>query len=256
MPRQSNSPIQTVVDIIIRVAFLLALVAWCFQTLAPFLNPVLWGLLIAVVLYPPYAVLASRLGGRRKLIATIITVLMLATILVPSYVFFESLVAGIRDLGTQMENNEFRVPPPTENVKDWPLIGDQTYAAWQLASENLDGALQKYEEQIASFGEAMLSSLVGTGLGILQFALSIIIAGILLATSEESIIGNDDVSVCLDTDSRLGAGGVGGNGGAIAGQRIDAKQAQEESDNNVSITVYGHFRGAKSRGEGRTAALA
>ena len=182
---QSNITIQTIVDIIIRLGFLLALIAWCFQILSPFLSPVLWGMLIAVVLHPVYISLTGRLGGRRKLSATLITMLMLAVILVPSYFFVGSLVSGIRDIGTQMENNEFRVPPPTENVKDWPLIGEKTYDAWFLASDNLDEALERYEEQIASFGKTILNSMVGTGLGILQFVLSIIIAGILLATSEQ-----------------------------------------------------------------------
>ena len=177
--------IQNVIDIIIRLGFLLALLAWCFQILSPFFDPVLWGLLIAVVLHPLYIGLTNRLKGRNKWSATIITLLMLAIVITPSYLFFDSMVEGVKTIGEQMENGEFRVPPPTEQVKDWPLIGDDTYAAWQLASQNLDAALEQYEEQIASFGGAMIGSIVDTGLGILLFALSIIIAGIFLANSKE-----------------------------------------------------------------------
>jgi len=181
---KSNSTIQIVVDIIIRVAFLFALIAWCFQILAPFFSPVLWGILIAVILYPMYKSLNSRLGGRSKLSATLIALIMLAIILIPSYFFVGSLVGGIREFGSKLESGEFRVPPPSNKVAEWPLIGESTYNAWNLASKNMDAAIERYEEQLSSLGKTLLNSLLGTGIGILQFALSIIIAGVILATSE------------------------------------------------------------------------
>lgn len=176
---------QTVVDIIIRVGFLIALIAWCFQILTPFFTPVLWGLLIAVILKPMYETLKSRLGGRGKMSATIISFVLVAIVILTSYVFFDSLVSGTRTIGTQLENNDFPLPPPSEKVADWPLIGEKTYKAWKLASENLDAALEKYDKQLSAIGKMMLNSALGTGLGVLQFILSIIIAGILLATSDK-----------------------------------------------------------------------
>ena len=54
---------ETVVNIIIRLAFLLLLTAWCFQILAPFVNPVVWALLLAIVLESLNMGLANKIGG-------------------------------------------------------------------------------------------------------------------------------------------------------------------------------------------------
>ena len=132
-----------------------------------------------------YETLKSRLGGRGKMSATIISFVLVAIVILTSYVFFDSLVSGTRTIGTQLENNDFPLPPPSEKVADWPLIGEKTYKAWKLASENLDAALEKYDKQLSAIGKMMLNSALGTGLGVLQFILSIIIAGILLATSDK-----------------------------------------------------------------------
>jgi predicted PurR-regulated permease PerM len=185
MSIDSQKTTSTVVDVLIRVGFLLILVAWCFQILTPFLGPVLWALLISVVLHPIYVKLSQKLGGKHKISATLITVAMLAIVIIPSYLLFDSLISGAKEIGTQMTNNEFTVPPPTEKVKDWPLIGEKTYNAWKLSSENLDEAMRQYEDQIASLGRTILDSVLGTSKGILQFVLSVIIAGVLLTYSKK-----------------------------------------------------------------------
>jgi predicted PurR-regulated permease PerM len=185
MSIDSQKTTSTVVDVLIRVGFLFILIAWCFQILTPFLGPVLWALLISVVLHPIYEGLAKKLGNRHKLSATLITLGMVAFIIIPSFLFFDSLAVGVREIGTQMTNNEFTVPPPTEKVKDWPLIGEKTYNAWKLSSDNLDQAMKQYETQIASLGRTILSSILGVGKGVLQFVLSVIIAGVLLTYSKK-----------------------------------------------------------------------
>ncbi len=182
----SNKNTKAVIDIIIRIGVLFILIAWCFQILSPFLNPVLWAILIAVALFPAYNALSNRLNGKRKLSAIIVTLVLLSLIIIPSLLFFGSLVEGAKTIGEQMVNEEFKIPPPTENVKDWPVIGGKMYESWLLASQNLDQLIGQYSQEIASFGSSLLGAVVGTGLGLLQFILSIIIAGVLLAKSEGS----------------------------------------------------------------------
>jgi predicted PurR-regulated permease PerM len=57
------------IDIAIRLGVLAVLVAWCFQILRPFVSPIVWGIIIAVALYPVYQKLNVKLGDRRKLTA-------------------------------------------------------------------------------------------------------------------------------------------------------------------------------------------
>ncbi len=184
MENDSSSLIKNAVDLTIRLGFLLLLIAWCLMILYPFLSPVLWGVIIAVSLQSLYERLKNKLGNRKKLSATIITIFFLCIILIPGYLMFESLVDGLKTIGSQLENGEFKIPPPKADVKDWPVIGNKLYVFWDLSSQNLDKAMVEYKEQISAFGHKMVSAFVGVGTGILMLALSIIIAGILLVNSE------------------------------------------------------------------------
>jgi len=172
------------IDVIIRIGFLSLLVAWCVMILVPFVTPVLWGVLIAIILYPLYSRLSKRLGGRTKLSSAVLTVLMLLIILAPSYLFFDSLIIGAQQIGSQLEQGKLNFPPPSNSVKDWPLIGEKTFEIWTLFDNNLDEAILQYQEQFTKLGKGILGIAMGTGKGILQFIFSIIIAGILLNYSE------------------------------------------------------------------------
>lgn len=186
-----NNLTKIIADNIIKIGFLAFVIGWCFLIIMPFLAPVLWAILISVILHPLYVNLANKLGGKKKLSATILTVAMLAIILVPSGMFMGSLVDGAQEIGTQLKDKEFSVPPPNAEVKDWPLIGKKAYAAWDLASSNLQGFVEKYNEELASVGGGILSRVIGTGMGILQFVLSVIIAGVLLTYSESGGLFTD-----------------------------------------------------------------
>jgi predicted PurR-regulated permease PerM len=145
---------------------------------------VLWGVIIAVAVLPPYRALTARLGGRRKLTAALLTVLALAFLLLPALKFFGEAIDGTRTLATQLDDGTLSVPPPPEKVSTWPLVGQPLEEAWSLASSNLETAIQRYEPQLKSIGRWLLSAGTGLGLGVLQFTISIIIAGVFLATSE------------------------------------------------------------------------
>jgi len=68
-PERKASPTGAAIDIAIRLGVLAVLVAWCFQILRPFVSPIVWGIIIAVALYPVYQKLNAKLGDRRKLTA-------------------------------------------------------------------------------------------------------------------------------------------------------------------------------------------
>ncbi|KPK56910.1 MAG: hypothetical protein AMS21_12220, partial [Gemmatimonas sp. SG8_38_2] len=69
-------------------------------------------------------------------------------------------------------------------VAGWPLVGEPLNDAWSLASTNLEAALERYEPQVKALAARLLSAMGGLGIGVLQFIISIIIAGVFLATSE------------------------------------------------------------------------
>jgi predicted PurR-regulated permease PerM len=163
----------------------LLILVWCGMIIFPFVTPILWGIILAVTLYPLYHWLLKLLKGKKGLTSTIITLLLLAVLLVPSILLISKIVGEVKDLKTAITGHTLVVPPPNAKVAEWPLIGPRIYEGWQLLSTNLESAVKTYHAQITKLGENLLSSMKGVVSNMLMFTISIIIAGVLLSGSEK-----------------------------------------------------------------------
>ena len=185
--RQPKDPIlKTAVDLTLKIGLLLLVIFFCFKILLPFVNILLWAMIIAIIIFPMYEKLGKNFGKRKKIASIIITAVILAILLIPSYWLVSSLVIGIRELGGSLGDGSFQIPPPAQEVAEWPLIGNWLYTNWLAASESLSQTVTEYLPEIRDIGEKLLGAFAGTGLGILQFALSTIIAGVFLTYSEDA----------------------------------------------------------------------
>jgi predicted PurR-regulated permease PerM len=178
-----SNHIATAVDIASKLGLLVILVLWCFHILSPFIMILLWGIIIAVSIYPLFTKLAGVLGNRFKLSAVLLTLILILAILLPTAILTESLVGGVH-LMVEKVNSGLNVPDPPDGVGQWPIIGRSVERAWRLAAENLELALLRFEPQLKSLSVWMLNAAVGSGLVVLQFLASIIVAGIILPNSE------------------------------------------------------------------------
>ncbi len=176
----------TAIAAALRIGFVGLLVVLSYLILKPFLFVIMWGIIIAVGIYPIFKKFAALLGNRKKLAATIITLFALTLLIVPSYFLMESAIGGIQNLAAELEEGTFKVPPPSEDVAEWPLIGKPVYDAWKLASVNLEGAIKTFEPQIKEFASSIFSSVLGLGSTVLLTLVSIIIAGALLAKADSA----------------------------------------------------------------------
>ncbi len=171
------------VDASIRIGLVIIIVAYCFQFIRPFLVPVLWGVIIAVAVYPGYRWLRSSLGERHRLAATLLALVGLALLIVPVFMLGGTFLDNMIALSQGLKEGTLVVPPPPEGVGTWPLIGERLEALWSQASQNLESTLQRFEPQLRVFGSWLLSTGAGTGIVILQFVIAIVIAGVLLASA-------------------------------------------------------------------------
>jgi predicted PurR-regulated permease PerM len=178
-----NSFMTKALEVTINLGLVVLLLLWCFKIVRPFVEVIVWGIIIAVAVYPFYNRLKSALGGRDGLSATLLTLLALIVLIVPAFLLSESLIDTVQDISSRLENGTLSIPPPSENVRAWPVIGEPLYNSWNLASENLGAALRKLTPDIKQMGGKLLSVVANTGAGILMFVISIIIAGVLLANS-------------------------------------------------------------------------
>ena len=181
---QEKSYMEMAIDIAIRIGVLALLIAWCFQILRPFIIPVIWGTIIAIALYPVCRKLSNLLGNRIKVAAAIITLIILLIIILPCIQMVGSMVDGMTYLNGWIQSGEIKVPPPPENIDSWPVIGNLLKSRWQEASENLMTTLTRFAPQLKAISLKLVESALGTTMGLLQFALSIIIAGVLMANAK------------------------------------------------------------------------
>lgn len=211
-PDATDSYLDKVTESVIRVGLVMLLLVWCFNILRPFITPVVWGVILAVAVFPAFRWLTTRLGGRSRLAAGILTASGFAVVLVPAALFAGSLV----DTGQQLTAQDlasYQAPPPPAEVRDWPLIGNTVYETWSQASRSLEPLLVKYASEIQEVALWLVGATVGTGMAIAQSLLSIVIAGVMLVQSA----GGERAAFRLS--NRL-AGGEGGRFVEMAARTI------------------------------------
>jgi predicted PurR-regulated permease PerM len=82
-----------------------------------------------------------------------------------------------------MKDGTLDLPPPPAGVADWPIIGTRLYDLWTTASNDVAKVVQQFAPQIKAALPKLLSATAGLGFTVLQFVLSIVVAGLLLANA-------------------------------------------------------------------------
>ncbi len=180
----SKYNVEKTVDLIIRLGVLFLLLEWCFEILHPFILISIWAIVIAIASYPAYRSLVKLLGKREKLASFIFIVLLLSILIVPSVLVTKSFYEGISHLRETYNEGQPLIPPPGQGTAGWPAIAKPVIAIWQSASDNLQATVTKYSDEIGVAGKWLLSALAGIGQGVLEFVVSIIVAGIMLVYAE------------------------------------------------------------------------
>ena len=171
----------TVIELAIRLALLGLLLFLSLTIIRPFIETIAWSVVLAVALYPVFSLVAKWLGGRRRLAAALITILLLLIVIGPATWLGLDLVDVMGKIYERLESGAISVPPPIATIKNWPLIGEQLFQFWELASTNLKAALVNAAPHLKPLGSSLLGAARSAGTGILQFFASVIIAGFLLS---------------------------------------------------------------------------
>ena len=180
-PAVDRRPSAPLWDTLIRVALVGGLAVLCFQVFSPFLRLIIWSIILAVVLYPMHQWLARRIGGRQKLASTVLVILGLALIVVPTWLLMNSFADSIHGFVSAMQQNTVQIPAPPERVKNWPLVGSKLFDTWSRAHGDLPGLIKTMQPKLGQLARDALSMVASIGGTMLLFLASFIIASILLA---------------------------------------------------------------------------
>ncbi|BBP97160.1 AI-2E family transporter [Burkholderia sp. SFA1] len=172
-------------DVLIRAGLVAVLAVFCFRVFVPFLDLMVWALILAVTLYPLQVRLRGPFGSKNGLIATLIILVAFVVILVPTYLLGVAVAESIERGMAVFKSGSFRIRPPAESVAAWPLVGQRIYDFWAQASTDMTGLAQRFAPQLKQAGLAVLGTVTGLGAGMLVFFLALIVAGIFMAHGEK-----------------------------------------------------------------------
>lgn len=179
-------PSKQIFNLAIQFLALGLLLTWCFKILLPFVSLVVWGVVLAVALYPLHQKLKKALNQKGTLAAVIITLVLLALILVPAIWLGSTTAREVKEFSANYAAGTLNIPKPTPGVKDWPLVGNKIYDIWSKSSTGVGDLAVQYPQQVKAVLGTGLGLLASTSKGVLLLAASIIIAGVFLSYSESS----------------------------------------------------------------------
>jgi len=90
-----------------------------------------------------------------------------------------SLAETVRMLLARFGDGSLAIPPPSEALKAWPLIGEKIYEIWQLASTNLQALVLEAAPYLKPLGTSLLSAAGSVGINLLKFTVALVISGFL-----------------------------------------------------------------------------
>jgi predicted PurR-regulated permease PerM len=179
-------------------ALLLILMLWiCLKLFLPFAPLLVWSLILAVTLYPVQQKLARQLGNRPRLSASIIAILGLLLLGVPSIMLGVPLIEQLIGSLIDWRNEGRSIPAPDASVKDWPLIGSALYEAWLAISDNLQGYLRSHADEVRAALSRVVSGTGGVITTVLTFAGALVIAVVIMVYGEQSSHGARRIAVTL-----------------------------------------------------------
>ncbi len=190
---QREEKVKLSIEIAIKLGLLAIVIYLSYLIAKPFIAIVVWGIIIAVALSPLIDSLENRFGHRKKIIIGL-TVTVIAALLIPSYAISGKVIESSQTIIEEMKDGSITLPPPTEKVKEWPIIGEKSYAFWDSASKNIKETLAPFSDDIKKMAKSIFSTL-GSGLAtIFIFVGSFIIAAVFLIGSERAVLFYKKVS--------------------------------------------------------------
>lgn len=171
-------------DVFIRAGLVLVLAMLCYKIFSPFLELMVWALILAVTMYPIHCRLAKILIEKQGLAATLLVFIGFVLIVVPTALLITSSSDSIHKLINSMNNNTLKIPAPSPNVADWPIVGKKVHAFWSMAHSDLPAVVQSLQPKIGDLAKQALRIVAGTGGNIIKMMFSFIIAGVIMAFGE------------------------------------------------------------------------
>lgn len=157
----------------------------CLQITAPFLRALTWAIIMAISTWPLFLRLHQRLGERKKLAATVLTIALALAFILPGVLLTASLTDGVQSIATLATDlTTLKLPDLPSWVTGLPIVGDRVASVWENARTDMGAAMEKLQPHIITATGWLLAEGAKLGLTLLEFLLAVVFTGILYVTGE------------------------------------------------------------------------
>ena len=173
---------------------LAALAVGCLVVLLPFLAPILWALIIALVTWPAFLHLETVVKGRRTLASSLMILLLISVLLVPLVVLATSLAEDAAGF-VQRVRAFFSegVPDPPAWLVGLPMVGEKLAAIWHDLAAGTISLGQYVPKAIQPVGNWLIQAGARIGEAVFDLTIGLLTLFFLYRDGEEA--GRDFVSI-------------------------------------------------------------
>ena len=160
-----------------RITIVTLLIIGVLWVLRPFLSPLLTALIIVIATWKPYHWMVRKLGNRKTLAASLMTILLTIIILIPMF-FLGGQVTKIAALLVDVIGQKLGQGPPT--APDWlinlPIVGDHILETWKHVFNDAS-SMSEILQRVYEPAKRLITGIAGgVANGVIQVLLAIFIA--------------------------------------------------------------------------------
>jgi predicted PurR-regulated permease PerM len=209
-------PSNDITRITLQVTSIGVMTAASVWVMRPFVPAVLWATMIVIATWPILLAVQARLGGRRGPAVAVMVVALTTLLVVPIWLGI-STIAENSDRISQLAQSLAKegLPPPPGWLERVPLVGEMAVGKWSEFSGHPDAFVARIQPHMKEVASWVAEKAGGLGATLIQFALTVLVSGILYASGESAARG------VLRFLRRL-AGERGENAGRLAGKAVRA----------------------------------
>ncbi|MFZ4687597.1 MAG: AI-2E family transporter [Polymorphobacter sp.] len=192
------------IDMALRLTLVAALVYACFRVAAPFFGIMLWGILLAVMIWPLHVRLRRAKGMTNARSATLIGVSGVLLLLVPAVIAVESLGASAFALFEAWRADRLVLLPLPQWLEAMPFLGPRATRVWTLANSNMPELLKEYAPLIKTVAAKLGGFAAGLAGDVFAMIGALVVAAIMLAWGEPGAALIQDIFARVTGDDTRG----------------------------------------------------
>jgi len=176
---------------LLQVLGIVLMIATCAWILQPFLLAGGWATTIVVATWPLLLKVEGAFRGRRGPAVTVMTLALLVILILPLSAGIAGIVENVDRIGGWLKSaTAITIPPAPTWLEGVPFIGPRAVARWQtLAAASSEEIAARLAPHARSLLEWFLVQVGSFGRMLVQFLLTVLIAGVLYSTGETAAGG-------------------------------------------------------------------